>query len=158
VDDLPRLYNQVIPLLKNKGWRIEFAHPIYEELIDADELQWFSELEDKGNDFFSYQLGILVDGKQVNVVPLVAELIGRIGVDNLDSLRDDERVKMPLPEGKILYISLVRIKPLLRFLLQYGLRHLKSEQALRINRYQLILMQETEQAMAAVMARWRGNE
>ncbi len=127
-------------------------------MVDADELQWFSELEDKGNDFFSYQLGILVDGKQVNIVPLVVELIGRLGIDNLDSLPENERVKMPLPDGKILQVSIARIKPLLRFLLQYGLRHLKTEQALCINRYQLLLMQETEQAMTAVMARWRGNE
>ncbi|KTC85358.1 MULTISPECIES: DEAD/DEAH box helicase [Legionella] len=156
-NDLPRLYNQVIPLLKNKGWLIEFIHPFYEELIDADELEWFSELDEKGNDFFSYQLGILVDGKQVSIVPLVAELIGRLGKDNLDSLPENERVKLPLSEGKVLQVSLGRIKPLLRFLLQYGLRHIKSEKSLQINRYQLVLMQETEQAMACISARWQGD-
>ena len=157
-DDLPRLYNQVLPLLKKKGWRVEFVHPVYEELVDGDELEWFSELEERGNDFFSYQLGILVDGKQVSIVPLVAELIGRLGKDNLDSLSDQERVKLPLPEGKILHVTLGRIKPLLRFLLQYGIRHIKDEQPLQINRYQLVLMQETEQAMASISARWQGDE
>lgn len=157
-DDLPRLYSQVIPVLKKKGWRVEFAHPIYEELVDADELEWFSELDERGNDFFSYQLGILVDGKQVSIVPLVAELIGRLGKDNLDSLSDNERVKLPLPAGKILHISMGRIKPLLRFLLQYGIRHIKDEKPLQINRYQLVLMQETEQAMASISSRWQGDE
>ncbi|ARH00607.1 DEAD/DEAH box helicase [Legionella micdadei] len=156
-DDLPRLYNQVIPLLKNKGWRIEFAHSIYEEFIDADELEWFSELEEKGNDFFDYQLGILVDGKPVNIVPLVAELITQLGKDNIDNLPENERVKLPLSEGKTLQMSLGRIKPLLRFLLQYGLRHIKNEKSLQINRYQLVLMQETERAMASISARWQGN-
>lgn len=157
-DDLPRLYSQVIPILKKKDWRIEFNHPIYEELVDADELEWFSELDEGTNDFFSYQLGILVDGKQVSIVPLVAELIGRLGKDNLDSLSDNERVKLHLADGKVLQVSLGRIKPLLRFLLQYGFRQIKDDQPLQISRYQVLLMQETEQAMSAISARWRGGE
>ncbi|WP_028387559.1 DEAD/DEAH box helicase [Legionella fairfieldensis] len=157
-DDLPHLYSQVIPLLKSKQWRVEFVHPVYEELIDADELDWFSEIDDAGNDFFSYQLGILVEGKQVSIVPLVATLIGQLDSKNLDSLSDEERVKLPLPDGKFLNITLGRIKPLMRFLLQYGVRHIKENQSLQIERYQLVLMQETEQAMACISARWQGSE
>lgn len=157
-EDLPRLYSQVIPLLERKGWQIEFAHPVYEEVVDADEVEWFSEVDERGNDFFSYQLGILVDGKQVSVVPLIAELIGRLDKSKIDSLSDKKLVKMPLPEGKILQVELGRIKPIIRFLLQYGTRYIKDEQHLQINRYQLILMQETEQAMRAISARWKGGE
>lgn len=157
-DDLPRLYNQVIPLLKTKGWEIEFAHPFYEEIVDANEVEWFSELAERGNDFFSYQLGILVDGKQVSIVPLVAELIDRFDKDSINNLPDDEKVRLRLPEGKALQVSLGRIKPLIRFLLQYGTRHVRDAQPLEISRYQLILMQETERAMTAVSARWQGGE
>lgn len=157
-ENLPRLHSQVIPLLTRKGWRIELKHPVYNELVDGDELEWFSFLEESGNDFFSYQLGILIDGKPVSIVPLVAELITRIGRDNLDCLPDNERVKLPFSEGKVLYVSLGRIKPLLRFLLQYGLRHVRSSQPLQISRYQLMLMQETELALAAIKARWHGND
>ncbi|MBA2711902.1 MAG: DEAD/DEAH box helicase family protein [Tatlockia sp.] len=156
--DLQILYSQIIPLLKSKGWRVEFFHPVYEELIDAEELQWFSELNESGSDFFSYELGILINGKPVSIVPLVAELIEQLGRDNIDSLADDKRVKLPYSAGKVLHVTLGRIKPLLRFLLQYGLRHVKKDQPLKINRYQLLLMQETEQAMLAVSARWKGSE
>lgn len=157
-EDLSRLYNQVIPLLKKKGWQVKFVHSVYEEIVDADELEWFSELDEKGNDFFSYQLGIVIEGKTVGVVPLVAELIGRLDRDNIDSIADDQRFKLPLPDGKILQVSFGRIKPLIRFLLQYGTRHIKDSQKLEINRYQLVLMQETEQAMAAISARWQGSD
>jgi superfamily II DNA or RNA helicase len=155
-NDLLGLHKQVVPLLKKKGWRVEFAHPIYNEPVDADELKWFSEINEEANDFFSYQLGILIDGKQVSIVPLVAELIGRLKRNSLDSLSDNERVKLPLPEGKVLHIALGRIKPLIRLLLQYGVRHLKANQTLRISRYQFVLMQETEQALIAISARWQG--
>ena len=156
--DLQGLHTHAVPLLKNKGWRVEFAHPAYEELVDADELEWFSELNESANGFFSYQLGILVDGKQVSIVPLMIELIDRLGRDKLDNLADDMRVKLPATAGKVLYLSFGRIKPLLRFLLQYGLRHIKKDEPLQITRYQILLMQETEQAMLAISARWQGSE
>lgn len=157
-DDLPRLYNETIPLLKSRGWLIEFIHPVYEELLDADKMEWFSALDERGTDFFSYQLGILVDGKQVSIVPLVAELISKLDKEELSSLADEMRVKLPLPDGKILTLPFKRIKPLINFLLQYGSRYLKEEQELEISRYQLILMQETEQAITAISARWQGAE
>ncbi|KTC81470.1 DEAD/DEAH box helicase [Legionella brunensis] len=157
-NDLPRFYKEIIPVLEKKKWQVEFIHPIYKELVEADEVEWFSEIEEQSNDFFSYQLGILVDGKQVSIVPLIADLIGRLDKNKIDDLPNTTRVKMPLPDGKVLQVTLGRIKPLIRFLLQYGTRHAKNEARLQINRYQLILMQETEQATLAISARWLGAE
>lgn len=156
--DLTRLYNQVIPLLKSKHWLVEFMHPIYEELLAEDDIEWYSEFNEQGNDFFSYQLGILVDGKPVNIVPLVAELIGKLDRDSLEKLPDTQSVKLSLANGKALRLTMGRIKPLVHFLIQYGARNISDEQTLRINRYQLILMQESEQALAATAIRWRGGE
>lgn len=157
-DDLLRLYNQVIPLLKSKHWLVEFLHPIYEELLTDDAVEWYSEFNDQGNDFFAYQLGILVDGKPVNIVPLVAELIGKLDKESLEKLPDDQAVKLSLANGKALRVNMGRIKPLVHFLIQYGTRNIQDNEGLQINRYQLILMQETQQGMAATAVRWRGGE
>jgi superfamily II DNA or RNA helicase len=156
--DLSRLHNQVIPLLKNKGWRVEFDHPVFAEVLTADDIEWFSELREKGHDFFAYQLGILVEGKQVSIVPLVADLITKLNHSNIDEIADETMVSLALPDGKRLQVNMARIKPLIRFLLQYGTKVVDGESQLEINRYQLILMQETEQAIAATAMRWRGGE
>lgn len=153
-DDLERLYAQVIPLLKSKGWLIEFQHIAYQEVIVADEADWFSDIQETGNDFFSYQLGILVDEQPVNIVPLVAELISKLNNNSLEALSDDDFIRLPLPDGRVLQIAVARVKPLIRFLLQYGMQ----EQSLHISRYQILLMQETELALAAATVRWRGGE
>ncbi|KTD18997.1 DEAD/DEAH box helicase [Legionella jordanis] len=157
-DDLPRLYNQLIPALEKKGWQVEFAHPVYEEIVNADEVEWYSNIEESGHDFFSYELGILVEGKPVSIVPLVAELLGKIDRQKIEELSDQVQVKIPLPGGKTLRIGLGRLKPLIRFLLQYGTRHFKHQNDLRISRYQLLLMRETELALAAASARWQASE
>lgn len=157
-DDLSQIYHHVIPLLKKKGWQVEFHDAVYEEIIAEDDLEWYSELQESGHDFFSYQLGILIDGKPVSIVPLVAELIAGMNKQNIDDMPDDEPVKLSLPDGKRLQIAIGRIKPLIRFILHYGARILNDDNHLRITRYQLLLMQETEQAINATALRWRGGE
>ncbi|CEG57483.1 DEAD/DEAH box helicase [Legionella fallonii] len=156
--DLEVLYNKVIPHLKNKGWRVEFASTLYQEVINADDVEWYSDLHESTTDFFSYQLGILVDGQPVSVVPLVATLIQRYSGNDLDALPDTQLVKLPLQDGRALQLQMGRIKPLVRLLLQFGTRHINEEQHLEINKYQLLLMQEAELAIAATKARWQGAE
>lgn len=156
--DLGFLYRQVIPRLKADGWLVELASEAYQEIIDENELEWFSDLEEQSTDFFSYQLGILVEGKAVSIVPLVADLIRKHSAEELEQLEDDRLVRLPIEAGRLLQIKMGRIKPLVRLLLQLGWRQVDEHQGLRIKKYQLILMQEMELALAAVQARWRGAE
>ncbi|MDR3443324.1 MAG: DEAD/DEAH box helicase [Legionella sp.] len=156
--DLEFLYSQAIPRLKSQGWQIEFISSVYQEVVSADDVEWFSDLQESTTDFFSYQLGILVEGKTVSIVPLVAELIQHYSGDELDSLPDEQLVKLPLEDGRALQLEMGRIKPLVRLLLQFGLRHIDEQQHLQINKYQLILMQEAELAIEATRSRWQGAE
>ncbi|RUR09004.1 DEAD/DEAH box helicase [Legionella sp. km772] len=156
--DLDALYSKAIPALKQQGWQIEFASPLYREIISSDDIEWYSELDEQSNDFFSYQLGILVDGKPVSIVPLVADLIQRYTGSTLDLLPDEQLVTLPLNDGRALQLTMGRIKPLVRLLLQFGTRQINEAQQLQISKYQLILMQEAELALAATQSRWQGAE
>ncbi len=132
---------------------------IQEEILNADDLVWYSDLHERGHDFFAYQLGILVDGENVSIVPLVADLINRWDKKTLDDLPNNMLVKLPINARKTLQIEVGRIKPLLRLLLQYSLRgSAVNESDIELQRYQVLLMQEAEQAVAATTGRWRGTE
>ncbi len=156
--DLDFLYKQAIPQLKNQGWQVKIQSTLYQEIISADEVEWYSDLQENSTDFFSYQLGILVEGKPVSIVPLVADLIQRYNSDELDGLPDAQLVKLPLHDGRFLQLEMGRIKPLVRLLLQFGIRHIDENEQLEVNKYQLILMQEAELAIAATKSRWQGAE
>lgn len=129
-----------------------------EEVLNAEEVEWYSDLNEQGQDFFSYQLGIVVGDQTVSIVPLVVDLITRWDEATLESLSDNLLLKLPLVKGKILKIALGRIKPLLRLLLQYGVSKNKDAENLQIKRYQLLLMLEAEHATAASVARWHGTK
>ncbi|MFY7697901.1 MAG: SNF2-related protein [Legionella sp.] len=134
------------------------SFPVDDDIIDADQIEWYSQLDEPGNDFFSYQLGILVNNQKVSVVPLVADLIKRWNQDTLADLSDNLLIKLPIMTGKVLKIELGRLKPLLRLLLHYGVKTTTNLEKLQMKRYQLVLMLEAEQAMAASAARWSGTE
>jgi superfamily II DNA or RNA helicase len=128
-----------------------------DEVIFADDVEWYSEISDNRNDFFSYQLGIMINKKAVSIVPLVVELMTRWDRASLDDLPDSHLLRLPIAPGKVLELTLGRIKPLLRLFLQYWSRVKTVKSGVKINRYQLILMQEAELAMAASRARWNGT-
>lgn len=132
--------------------------PLREEVMQADHYEWYSEIETSQHDFFSYQLGILVDGQPVSIVPAVIDLIHRWDVETLKHLSDALILRLDLGEGRFLKIELGRLKPLLYFLFQYVSLKEDAETALKVKRYQLLLMLEAEMAIAAVSARWQGTE
>ena len=139
-------------------WRMNATDFMQEEILNADDLVWYSDLHERGHDFFAYQLGILVDGENVSIVPLVADLINRWDKTTLEELPNNMLVRLPISKGKILQIELGRIKPLLRLLLHYSIRGSQHEPDLELQRYQVLLMQEAEQAVAATASRWRGTD
>lgn len=125
-----------------------------DEILDADKAQWYADVKEDGNDFFSYQLGILIDNKPVSVVPLVVELIQRMDGTTLEHLPDDKSFRLAYAKGKVFQISLGRLKPLIRLLLQYGRGVLKKNDDIALNRYQLLLLKEVELALASTEMRW----
>ena len=139
--------------------RQQLERSVPEEVISEDEVTWYSEshVEGESHDFFSYQLGILIDEKPVSIVPWVIAFIERFDLASLDEWPDTQVFKLPVSQGRVLEIAMGRIKPLVRLLLQYGIRGTKEADDLLLTRYQLLFMQEAEQAMAATAARWQGT-
>lgn len=127
----------------------------HEEILDADDAQWYSAIQNTGHEFFAYQLGISVEGKSINIVPLVVDLLKRFEPSTLEFLPDDKPIKLPFEKGKVLQIPLGRIKPLLRLLLQFNKA---QSDVMMVKPAQLLLMHEAELAMQATQARWNGTK
>lgn len=148
-----------LPAVKRNDW---FPDTVYqptveEEVIEADSLEWYSEVTEGHHDFFSYELGILIEGKPVSIVPLVVDLLRTVQLESLERFADEKRLQLRLAEGKVLQIAWGRIKPLLRLVLQYWKRAVLTGPTLEVKRYQLMLMHEAELALAASLARFRGS-
>lgn len=144
------------PVLEKAGWKIECEHPLFAKVLDAETVEWFSQTEEKEG-FFDYQLGIIIDGQEVNIVSLVAEVLTSYKANTLNNMSDEEEISLLLPNKQRLKIKFERLRPLIQFLLQYESKW-EDKENLRLNRYQFLLMQETEQALKASASRWQGGE
>ncbi len=128
------------------------------EVIDAETLEWYSNSDAEGNAFFSYQLGILVEGQSVSIVPWVLEFIKRFDLMALDALPDDRVLALPLALNKTLQITIGRIKPLIRLLLQYGFRRSKKKiDDVLLTKYQLLFMEDAERQLSPFGKHWKGT-
>lgn len=155
---LDQLFEVLIPTLESLGCIVEFNHPVFQQPIDIEDLTWFSELHETGSDMFSYELGVIVDGEAVNLVPLVVDIIHKFTHSELQHLPDDYRLSLGINQSKAISIDVARVRPLINFILQFGEERLDKGKLLQLEKYQAIWLQEMELAAHASKARWQGSD
>ncbi len=97
-----------VPALRKKGWIVE-VDPAFRYQFAAVE-DWYSDAagEAGGNDWFSIELGILVEGERVNLLPLIRTALEQI--QQLDPKKlAGEFVVVTLPDGRHVQLPAERI-------------------------------------------------
>ena len=114
----------VVPQLRALGWKVEID-PRYPFRVVDREPAWYANVEsatgDGGEqrpDWFGLQLGIDLDGKRVNLLPALLELIERHNGKGLQELAQSTKKCLALPVGDGLYLPVPaeRARALLRVL------------------------------------------
>jgi len=121
-----------LPALRADGWEIEIGPDFPVRLAEPEgEIEIAIEDGDdddglgphgSGIDWFDVDLGLMVDGERVNLVPILRRLLGDpafVAVLDGDSARDSQvPVLLPLPDGRLLNLPLSRLRPILAPLLE----------------------------------------
>lgn len=136
----------------------EGVHTSNKLRVNWEHLEWFSDLKTQSHDFFSYRLGVYIEGHALDLLPLMTALIHQYGLHDLENMPDTHQITWTLPSGMVLCLAFGRLKPLLRILLQYGMDPLVNTDGAALSRHQLLLLQEAEQALSAVAFRWLSHE
>jgi len=111
------LYHNV-PALRAAGWEIEIAADFPVHLVRADgeisaELQ-----EGSGIDWFELDLGVLVDGERIDLVPAILRAVASPTFDGpgVSEHSDKDPLYLPLGDGRILAVPAARLRPMLSIL------------------------------------------
>src|SRR3990167_11166483 len=59
---------------------------------DQDAQEFFVTLNNESNDYFAYELGILIEGESINLVPLLVQLLNKYSINALNNLQDHEKL------------------------------------------------------------------
>ena len=107
-----------VPKLKAAGWTASvdenFAFQVYTADSDIDaEL-----IEGSGIDWLELNLGVMVNGERVDLVPSLIRLIHRPDLAALLDKDDDAPFTIPMPGGRLLSIPVGRIRPTLQALME----------------------------------------
>jgi superfamily II DNA or RNA helicase len=108
-----------VPLLRRDGWQVDVAESFPLRLAEMQGEITAEIRERSGIDWFDFELGVLVDGERVDLVPALLELIADSGVvaDQGDEA-DDVPLLLPLADGRLLPVPRARIQPIVKSLLE----------------------------------------
>ncbi len=161
-----RFMNKTRPALEELGWQIETDGNWRYRTVEATD--WYGELEDSadgdgladagGNGgWFGLELGVIIEGERLNLLPLLSELVARLPKDftleNLREMPDDARVYPRLPDGRLLALPVERVRALLGVLLELYAERPKGK--LRLSIFDAVRLLELQDALKL---RWHGGE
>ncbi len=150
---------KVLPQLERKGWHIVRNHPNFLEVLHDEDINWYSALDEKSEyDYFGFRMGIMVDGEQIDILPIISNIIRNTYQEDFDKLADNDVVPMPLPNGKILAVPYSRIKPILKILIELYDSQWNGQGPIMLSRAQAALLIEIEKAFQSAQLRWFGGE
>ena len=99
--------------LQQQGWLIEMQPSFRFHLVEPEE--WHAEIEE-GGDWFDLGMGIEVEGKRVELLPLLAGLIRDMPADSdlFDlATEDNASILVHLDEQRLLRLPMARVRPIL---------------------------------------------
>ncbi|GGS08154.1 DEAD/DEAH box helicase [Deinococcus sedimenti] len=142
--------------LEAQGFTIH-VHPDF-PLNFAEITDWYGETDDSHGGWFTLDLGIVVDGQRLSLIPILADLIARqpqlFTPEALAELQDDEVLHASLGDGRRVALPAGRVRAILGVLVELNLRDLPPGPL----RLPLLDAARVAQLEEAVQARWLGAE
>lgn len=123
--------------LKQKGWQVSEDASFQITFSEAED--WEAEVETTGEAWFSLSLGIEIDGRKVNMLPLLVDILAQAGSPSQlnELLTSQEHFLLPLEDHHWLKISTSRVKPIFDTLVElYDQKPLNDEGAIALSRVQ----------------------
>ncbi len=152
-----------LPALREAGWEVNVDKHFLLQIVD-EEPEWYTSLDSQaGTDWFGLELGILLGGKKINLLPALVEIIqknfAKLDAAQIQALADETRCVATLPDGRLLPIPIRRVRGILSVLTElYDSSILNNKQQLALSRLRAVQLLDLESAMGGVPLRWQGSE
>ena len=149
---------KTLPQLETQGWEIEMDASFQLEFLQVDD--WDVEVE-SDNDWFDLRFDLEIEGKKIQLLPLIAEVLSSHKLDNLP-----ETILLPLANhmdgntgnSKYLQIPTERIRPIFQTLYElFNTESIDENGKLRLSRFDATRLAELEDNCSNEL-KWRGGK
>ncbi|AUI70110.1 DEAD/DEAH box helicase [Beggiatoa leptomitoformis] len=164
-EHLSNFFLTTLPALQAEGWEIEIDKNYQYNIVHPEAIEeWYGEIDETtGIDWFSLSLGIKINGKRINLLPLLVQLLKKVSttqdLNKLLSLPDDTTLSVRLEDKRLLPIAISRIRNILSILVELlDYTALDSTGRLQLNHLQAAQLIELEASIGATQLRWLGGD
>ncbi len=151
-----RFVHEGLPQLRDAGWSIILDDSFQHRVLDAGG-DWDADLGATGNAWFALDLGVMVEGERVPLLPVLVEALRRLppGQD-VAGLAEATVFYSRLKDGRVLALPADRVRPMLETLVElFDAKALSPDGRLDVSLSQALALAEHE---AALRLRWVGAE
>ncbi|MDQ0392558.1 DEAD/DEAH box helicase [Labrys monachus] len=158
-DDWLDVMNRIVPELRAEGWLVDVSDTFPFQLLPHSGALFADIEEGSGIDWIELRLGTLVGDERLDLVPVIARLIGGGALASFDEMSADASLILRLDETRYLPIPIATIRPVLENLAAlFGAgRYDPADGKLRLGRYDLADLSALEAAAGASLV-WKGGE
>jgi superfamily II DNA or RNA helicase len=150
-----------IPKLKSQGWRIEVDKDFPFRIVSGAG-DFSAEIrEGSGIDWLELDLGVIIDGERIDLIPAILAMIARGGHRAaLDSSEPGQPFYLPLKDGRLLALPSERLAPIVAALyeLASGGATPSDASTMRLSAADAAGLAEFEDATARSGLVWRGGD
>ncbi|MCF8490991.1 MAG: DEAD/DEAH box helicase [Rhodospirillum sp.] len=155
-----------VPRLREAGWSVEVADdfPLRPVLVDGDFEAEVAAGEGSGIDWLDLNLGVMVDGERVDLLPTLLGLLEQIPADVVDDFLlegegEDATLHVRSPDGRVLVLPFDRLRPILRALIGLmGGREDAPGEGLRLSPLDMAELVDFEETLSGLGVAFKGAE
>lgn len=105
---------EATPKLEALGWTVEIEEEIGYPVHATSPADWESSLDEQPGGWFALSVGFDLDGRRLDLLPILAKLLEDGTLDMLEELSERTNHLVYLPDGGALYIPVDRLRRILR--------------------------------------------
>lgn len=157
-DEAFEFAEKALPKLKDIGWGITSEGDFSLEVFHDGDLEWFSELEESEYDWFGMNLGVIIDGEKINILPLIIQYLKEHKIKDAKTIQNQTSIQIRTPKGQTIIVPTDRFKGILSVLTElYDTESLDKNGNLEMHALSAAQLAELEKIINVDNFSWLGS-
>lgn len=145
--------------LREQGWIVELSPDYPYQIIDMPIDAWYSEIKENHPSWFDLELGILLKGEKINLLPILKDILTDFSLEGKKHSLDSKTILIKLPNGHHIVLPTDRLQHIINILLElHNQPHYSDMHAIRLTKFHAARLIEIEKAFQDTQLRWIGGE